>query len=161
MGKPLPPHFVESGGWKFVRIEDLATSDRSPSSGFSLPARSKERERSDEPERLAEQAKVKEYIFTGCRDRDIKALHDYIEACNRAIHALDPANREARTLARFQLRMDMTILKESLKEELEVLAEEMGGDGYHGFDDGPVDSAELSRPQLRPKGYRWTCPGWL
>jgi hypothetical protein len=176
VGKPLPPHYVEMGGWKFVRVRDLAVYDRSPSSGFSLPKRHKEEELNDEPERLAEKAKVKEYIFTGSRERDISALHDYIEACNKAIHALDPANREARTLARLKLRMDMTILKESLKEELEVclailrdasanvdqvLTEENVGDGYQGFDEGPIDDCQFARSQMRPKGYRWSCPGWL
>jgi hypothetical protein len=120
VGKPLPPQYVEVGGWKFVRVKDLAIYDRSPSSGFSLPIRHKQEELNDEPERLAEKAKVREYIFTGSREKDINALHDYIEACNKAIHALDPANQEARTLERLKLRMDMTILKESLKEELEV-----------------------------------------
>jgi hypothetical protein len=176
VGKPLAPHYVEMSGWKFVRVKDLAVYDRSPSSGFSLPERHKQEEINDEPERLVERAKVKEYIFTGSREEDINALHDYIEACNKAIHALDPANREARTLARLKLRMDMTILKESLKEELEVclalhvdpsantiqvLTEENVGDDYHGFDDGPIDDCEFARSQMRPKGYRWSCPGWL
>jgi hypothetical protein len=60
VGKPLPPHYVEMGGWKFVRVRDLAVYDRSPSSGFSLPERHKEEELNDEPERLAEKAEVKE-----------------------------------------------------------------------------------------------------
>ncbi|KAH0288576.1 hypothetical protein KCU62_g5051, partial [Aureobasidium sp. EXF-3399] len=161
VGKPLAPQYVEMGGWRFVRIKDLAVFDRSPSSGFSLPERLKEEDVDDEPERLVEKAWVEEYIFTGSRERDINALHDYIEACNKAIHALDPANREARTLARLKLRMDMTILKESLKEELEVLTEENVGDDYHGFDDGLIDDCEFARSQMRPKGYRWSCPGWL
>ena len=176
VGKPLPPQYIEMGGWRFVRIKDLAVFDRSPSSGFSLSERLQEEEADDEPERLVEKAWVKEYIFTGSRERDINALHDYIEACNKAIHALDPANREARTLARLKLRMDMTILKESLKEELEVclvvyvcpsaniiqvLTEENVGDDYHGFDDGPIDDCEFARSQMRPKGYRWSCPGWI
>jgi hypothetical protein len=176
VGKPLPPQYVELGGWKFVRVKDLAVYDRSPSSSFSLPERHKEEELNAEPERLVEKAKFREYIFTGSREKDINALHDYIEACNIAIHALDPANREARTLARLKLRMDMTILKESLKEELEVclaihadppadmdqiLTEENAGDGYHRFDDGPIDDYQFARSQMRPKGYRWSCPGWL
>lgn len=178
VGKPLPPQCIEMGGWKYVRARDLAMYDRSPSSGFSLPERHKEEEPSDEPERLVEKAKIREYMFTGSREKDIKALHDYIEACNKAIHALDPANREARTLARLKLRMDMTILKESLKEELEVclaipvdpsaltwlaqiLTEENVGDGYCGFDDGPIDDCQFARSQMRPRGYRWSCPGWL
>lgn len=119
VGKPLPPQCVEIGGWKFVRIEDMAICDQSLSSGLPL-SETHDQELHDEPERVAEKAKVKEYIFTGSREQDIHALHDYIEACNKAIHALDPANREARTLARLKLRMDMTILRESLKEELEV-----------------------------------------
>ncbi|CAD0112749.1 unnamed protein product, partial [Aureobasidium uvarum] len=153
VGKPLPPQYVEMGGCKFVRIKDLVVWDRSPSSDYSQAG-------NDEPERLVEEARVKEYIFTGSREKDINALHDYIEACNKAIHALDPANREARTLARLKLRMDMTILKESLKEELEVLTEE-NSDGYQGFDDGPIDHYQFARSQMRPKGYRWSCPGWL
>ncbi|KAH0403511.1 hypothetical protein KCU89_g2063, partial [Aureobasidium melanogenum] len=160
VGKPLPPQCVEIGGWKFVRIEDLAICDQSPSSGFPLSER-RDQELHDEPERVAEKAKVKEYIFTGSREQDIHALHDYIEACNKAIHALDPANREARTLARLKLRMDMTILRESLKEELEVLTEENGEDGYQGFDDGPMDACQFARSKMRLKGYRWSCPGWL
>lgn len=119
VGKPAPAHYVEIGGWKFVRIEDLAICDQPPSSGLALSER-RIQELNDEPERLVEKAKVEEYIFTGSREQDIHALHDYIEACNKAIHALDPVNREARTLARLKLRMDMTILRESLKEELEV-----------------------------------------
>ncbi|CAD0090873.1 unnamed protein product [Aureobasidium mustum] len=98
VGKPLPPQYIELGGWKFVRIKDLATCDQSPSS-----SEGHNQEFNDEPERLVEKAKVKEYIFTGSREQDIAALHDYIEACNKAIHALDPANREARTLARLKL----------------------------------------------------------
>ncbi|KAI4725883.1 hypothetical protein E4T49_06392 [Aureobasidium sp. EXF-10728] len=162
VGKPLPPQYVEMGGWKFVRIKDLAVRDRSLSSDYPQAGRRKEKEPADELERLAEKARVKEYIFTGSRETDINALHDYIEACNKAIHALDPANREARTLARLKLRMDMTILKESLKEELEpqVLTEE-NSDGYQGFDDGPIDNYQFARAQMRPKGYRWSCPGWL
>lgn len=119
VGKPLPPQYVEIEGWKFVRIEDLAICDQSPSSGLP-PSERRDQELNNEPERLAEKAKVKEYIFTGSHEQDIHALHDYIEACNKVIHALDPANREARTLARLKLRMDVTILRESLKEELEV-----------------------------------------
>lgn len=119
VGKPLPAHHVEIGGRKFVRIEDLAICDQSPSSGSPLSER-RNQELNDEPERLVEKAKIKEYIFTGSREQDVHALHDYIEACNKAIQALGPANREARTLARLKLRMDMTILRESLKEELEV-----------------------------------------
>lgn len=161
VGKPLPPHFVEMNNWKYVRIEDLAASDRSPSSGLSLPQEPKNEEISEIPEGLVEQAMVKEYVYTGEREKDVQALHGHIEACDRAIRALDPGNRAARTLARFQLRMNMTILKESLKEELEVLSEEVDGNGYQGFDDGPVDAAELSCTRSRPKGYRWTCPGWL
>ncbi|KAI4718877.1 hypothetical protein E4T48_04948 [Aureobasidium sp. EXF-10727] len=160
VGKPLPPQYVEMGGWKFVRIKDLAVWDRTISSEYSQAERREEKEPNDEPERLAEKARVKEYIFTGSRETDINALHDYIEACNTAIRALDPANREARTLARLKLRMDMTILKESLKEELEVLTEE-NSDGYQGFDDGPIDNYQFARAQMRPKGYRWSCPGWL
>ncbi|KAI4848134.1 hypothetical protein E4T45_06474 [Aureobasidium sp. EXF-8846] len=163
VGKALPPQYVEMGGWKFVRVKDLAVYDRSPSSGFSLPERHKEQELNDEPERLVEKAKVREYIFTGSREKDINALHDYIEACNIAIQALDPANREARTLARLKLRVDMTILKESLKEELEVclaihadppadkdqiLAEENAGDGYHEFDDGPIDDCQCGQADI-------------
>lgn len=102
-----------------MRIKDLAICDQSLSSGLFLSEMGNQ-ELNDEPERLVEKAKVKEYIFTGSREQDIHALHDYIEACNKAIHALDPANREARTLARLKLRMDVTILRESLKEELEV-----------------------------------------
>ncbi|KAI4734811.1 hypothetical protein E4T50_14670 [Aureobasidium sp. EXF-12298] len=161
VGKPLPPQYIDMGGWKYVRARDLAMCDRSPSSGFSLPERHKKEEPSDEPERLVEKAKIREYIFTGSREKDINALHDYIEACNKAIHALDPANRDARTLARLKLRMDMTILKESLKEELEVLTEENVGDGYYGFDDGPIDDCQFAQSQMRPRGYRWSCPGWL
>lgn len=101
------------------RTRDLAICDQSLSSGLFLSEMGNQ-ELNDEPERLVEKAKVKEYIFTGSREQDIHALHDYIEACNKAIHALDPANREARTLARLKLRMDVTILRESLKEELEV-----------------------------------------
>ncbi|KAK6001515.1 hypothetical protein QM012_002846 [Aureobasidium pullulans] len=160
VGKPLPPHYIEIGGWKFVHIEDLAICNKASSSGLPLPERCN-RELNDEPERLVEKAKVKEYIFTGSREQDICALHDYIEACNKAIQALDPANREARTLARLKLRIDMTILRESLKEELEILTEENGEDGYQGFGDGPIDECQFARSKMRAKGYRWTCPGWL
>ncbi|KAH0336766.1 hypothetical protein KCU81_g8400, partial [Aureobasidium melanogenum] len=160
VGKPFPPQYVELRGWKFVRIEDLAICAQPPSSGLPSFER-RDQELNDEPEQLVERAKVKEYIFTGSREQDIHALHDYIEACNKAIHALDPANREARTLARLKLRMDMTILRESLKEELEVLTEENSEDGYQGFDDGPIDECQFPRSKMRPKGYRWSCPGWL
>lgn len=42
-----------------------------------------------------------------------------------------------------------------------VLTEENSEDGYHGFDDGPIEECEFARSKMRPKGYRWTCPGWL
>jgi hypothetical protein len=74
----------------------------------------------DEPERLAQEAMVKEYIFTGSREKDLQALYMYIAACNKAIRALDPVGLSSRTPDRQRLRMDVTIIKDSLKEELEV-----------------------------------------
>ncbi|KAI5203753.1 hypothetical protein E4T38_05006 [Aureobasidium subglaciale] len=118
LSKPIPPQFVGVAEQEPVRAKDLDIhNDKSwRETPLSSTLRDQELER---PEHLAKKAKVKEYIFTGSREKDTRALHEYIAACDRAIHALDANNRDARTLERLKLRMDMTILKESLKEELE------------------------------------------
>ncbi|KAI5247266.1 hypothetical protein E4T43_02218 [Aureobasidium subglaciale] len=118
LSKPIPPQFVGAAEQESVRAKDLDIRNDRSWRGTPLSSTLREQEL-EWPEHLAETAKVKGYIFTGSREKDIRALHDYIAACDKAIHTLDPNNRDARTLERLKLRMDMTILKESLKEELE------------------------------------------
>ncbi|KAL1306559.1 hypothetical protein AAFC00_005247 [Neodothiora populina] len=158
------PAFSIIDGRRYAREEDMlipsATAKRNKGSNSAKAYRCPSGD--DEPwaAAIVHQANIKEYVYTGNAEMDLKALRAYLERLTKAIGTLDayvPGDRAA-AANRWVTRHHIEEVRDDVREEVQAVLTEVDDpneEGYVSFDEFDMGLPPL--PRRRPKGYVWRC----